>query len=100
MPLWFFKFVLPAIGIGLIVWAAIAWRQSDIAHWKAEGRAELKAEIALATAEAEESTRKKQAEIRKESRDVKYEIRKNLDGDRPVSPVLKRQLERMRQRQN
>lgn len=98
MPVWFFKYVLPSVLVGLLVWAAVEWRKSDIEHWKQAGRTELQNEIAVATAKAEEETRAKQAAIRKQSNEVKYEIRKNLDGDRPVSPVLARQLDRMRER--
>jgi len=100
MPLWFWKYVLPSIIVGLIVWTGVQWRKDDIEHWKREGRVELQREIATATAQAEEETRAKQAAIRKQSNEVKYEIRKNLDGDRPVSPVIARQLDRMRKRQD
>lgn len=50
------------------------------------------------TAKAEQETRTKQTEIKKKSRKVKDEIQKDkITGDRPVSYVLCRQLERMRE---
>lgn len=55
-------------------------------------------EVATAKAEADEQTRKKQSEIRKSSQKVENEILQDKTGDRPISPILRRQLERMSDR--
>lgn len=95
MPNWIIAIVVAAIVAGLGV-AAYNWRENDKTHWKNVGRAELTAEIAQATKEAEDATKTKQSEIKKKTVKVKDEIKRNLDGDRPVSPVLARELERLR----
>lgn len=96
MPVWFFKFVLPVIAVGLLIWGAMAWRSADISHWKSVGREELAAEIALATQQAEDAARAKQAAIRKKSKEVEHEIRKAQGADAPASPYLRGVLDRMR----
>lgn len=94
------KYIIAAIVVAALIAGGIAWRKSDIAHWKQEGRTELANEIAVAKAKADEETKEKQTTRKQKEKEAKYEIKKNLDGDRPVSPVIKRQLERMHKRAN
>lgn len=93
------KYILIAIVVAALIGGAVAWRLDDIAHYKQVGRDELQAEIDLAKAKADEETRKKQSELTKKSRKVKDEIRKDVKkfGDVPVTPAMRRQLERMRE---
>ncbi len=96
MPVWFLKYVLPAIAVGLLIWGAMAWRAADISHWKSVGREELATEIAQAAQEAEAKAREKQAAIRKQSQEVEHEVRKAQGADAPASPYLRGVLDRMR----
>ena len=92
------KYILIAIAVAAVIGGAYAWRQNDISHWKTEGRNDLQAEIDKAKEAADQETRKKQSELTNKSRKVKDEIRKDIKklGDVPVTPAMRRQLERMR----
>lgn len=96
MPYWLIKYGLPALSIAFLIWGAYAWRQNDIRHWKDAGRSELAEEVRIAKEIADEETRKKQAVIRQQNQRIENEILSDKSGDRPISPVIARQLTRMR----
>lgn len=92
------KYVLIVLAVVALAAGIYKIRMDDIAHWKRVGREELQSEIALAVQAADDETKLKQTEIKKQSAKVKDEIKRNNVGDRPVSPVIRDQLKRMRER--
>lgn len=94
--IFFLRYILPVIAVGLLVWGIYAWRQNDIQHWKTVGRDELTAELKLAQESADEQTRKKQAEINNTTRKAVHETRKAQGADAPASPYLRSVVDGLR----
>lgn len=83
-----------ALVFALISVLGALWQFGRVQYRK--GYETAMSEVAVAKAKADEQTRERQKTIRKQTQKVEDEILSNRDGDRPVSPVLRRQLERMR----
>lgn len=92
------KYVIIAVAVAAVIGAAVAWRSNDVAHWKQQGYNQCTSDVAVATQKAEAETKTEQKEIRQQSSKVKDEIKRNTNGNRPVSDPIRLQLERMRNR--
>lgn len=92
----FLRYVLPVLAVLALLWAAYAWRQNDIQHWKDVGRAELTAELKTAQEESDAATRQEQEKIETKTREVVHEVRKATGADAPASPYLRSVLDRLR----
>lgn len=76
-----------------ILWAAY---QSLINVAYKRGYDTALAEVAQATAEADEAARKKQAQIKTKTKKVTYETRKKDGANAPASPYLRGVLDELR----
>jgi len=96
--MWKIKLIAAVIGSVLIFGGLTYWRLNDIAHWKAEGRAELQAEIdkaleeqrlkeEAAAAEVNKARQKVTKKINDEERDIIHES-KIFDDDYPSNRLI------------
>ena len=89
------RLLVLAIVIGLLI-GAVVWRKHDVAHWKGVGRTELTAEIKVAKDKADEETRLKQAAIKRQTKEVVHEVRKEPGSNAVASPYLRGVIDRLR----
>lgn len=90
---WWMYLIIIGLLAGLVYGAIRTW-DNHITSCKNEGRQELLGEQALADEAAQNETKKKQAEIRKQSRKVTHEIIDN-NPDQPVGRMLQSYFERV-----
>lgn len=92
MPSWLIKLILIGLVVGAVTGAISFYGYT---RYNA-GYKDAMDDVTEATQKAEKETREKQADIQKKVHEVRDEIKRNTDGDRRVSPVIGRELKRLR----